>query len=84
MEALALAHLMLAGVLSNLPFAPRAWGVGKRAGIWLATYVVWMAAAILALWSDGQALTPWELWPVTAALFGVLGFPGVVWRYLRQ
>jgi hypothetical protein len=83
METFALTHLMLAGVLANLPFAPREWRVGKRALALLGTYALWMAAAMLALWLDGQAPTPWELWPVTVALFAVISFPGIVLRYLR-
>ncbi|TFW21431.1 DUF2818 family protein [Duganella callida] len=77
--------LMLACVLANLPFLRltmvRRWhpAANDFAG-WLAGYALWMTAASLL---GGAAGRNWEVWAITAALFAVLAFPGIVWRHLR-
>lgn len=79
-------HLAAGAVLANLPWlAGRArLGPARRVAAALAGWGLWAGGAELALRHGGDApVTAWELWAVTLALFAVLGFPGLVWRYLR-
>jgi hypothetical protein len=82
---LAVLNLAIAALLANLPFlrllALRRWhpAANDFAG-WVIGYLLWMAAAILL----GGAAAGWEVWAITVALFAVLAFPGIVWRYLLQ
>lgn len=79
--------LVLAVVLSNLPF------VGGRRGerslsaarivSWLVLYGAWIAATVILEKSVGaQVPQDWSIWPVSIAFFAVLAFPGIVYRYL--
>lgn len=82
-HAAAIASLLAAAVLANLPFAVArlrtAWRLAAVAGL----YGAWIA---LTLALQAQAAAPhamgWQTWAVSAAFFGVLTFPGVGWRYL--
>lgn len=82
-HAAAVAGLLLACVLANLPFAwPRlkpGWRLAALAGF----YGVWIAT-MLALQARAALAHPmgWQAWSVSAAFFAVVAFPGVVWRYL--
>lgn len=81
----AIAALLILGlVLANVPFlsGPRP---AIHVGGWLAAYGGWMAAARLFATADGQAAPGgWEIWAISAALFAVLAFPGIVWRHLMR
>ncbi|MES2163324.1 MAG: DUF2818 family protein [Pseudomonadota bacterium] len=87
-------NLILAGALANLPFA-RALGRRLYAPpaplpahwldtfAWLLCYGMWMGIATLLQTSSGSAPPMgWEIRVVTLALFAVLAFPGLAWRYL--
>jgi hypothetical protein len=80
--------LVLAIAFANLPFArlvaPRRWPAPllDLTG-WLICYGVWMGAAQMLESAMGKAAAMgWEVWAVSLALFAVLAFPGIVWRYL--
>lgn len=89
-EQAALLALMLAAALANLPFARlvtiRRWhGAAQDAVGWLLCYVLWMAAAASFESALGKSVPKdWEVWAVSAALFAVLAFPGIVWRHLLK
>lgn len=52
---------------------------------WAGGYAAWMATSWVLATSGGQAAPfPWEVWPVSCALFAVMGFPMIVWRYLLR
>ena len=56
----------------------------RRLGAWMAAYAAWSALCRLLATAGGQAAPlPWELWASSLALFAVLAFPAIVWRYLR-
>jgi hypothetical protein len=86
--------LLAALALANLPFyAPagglaRLWGNTRRSPRvdalgWLVAYAAWMGLSFpLAAAASHAAPPAWELWPVSVALFALLAFPGIAWRYL--
>ncbi|MYM67320.1 DUF2818 family protein [Pseudoduganella sp. FT55W] len=82
-------NLMLAMSFANLPFlrlvAVRRWSVVRNDLLgWALGYVLWMGASGALENAAGQpAAKNWEIWAITLALFAVLAFPGIVWRYLR-
>ncbi len=85
MDGFAPLHLAAAIVLANAPWLPARWQIMARIGSWSVAYALWMIVPLLALRHGGSAgMPPWELWPVTLALFAVLAFPAIVWRYLRR
>jgi hypothetical protein len=70
--------------LSNLPLLRVSTPGGHALG-WLAAFGVWMGAGKLLAAAGGQAAPgSWEIWAINAALFAVLAFPGIVWRYLMR
>jgi len=79
----AAASLLLAAVLANLPFCVRTLRTGWRLAALAVLYAAWIG---LSLALEARAAAPhamtWQAWFVSAALFGVLAFPGVSWRYL--
>ncbi|WP_295995213.1 DUF2818 family protein [Rugamonas sp.] len=83
-------NLMMGLLLANLPFStlfrPARWRSASLDFLcWLACYACWMALGA-GLEAATAKATPkdWELWAVTVALFGVLSFPGIVWKYLLK
>lgn len=87
--------LLLAFVLSNLPFVVRgspalrrpstrpSRSAAARIALWLISYAGWVFS-VMWLGNDiGMvAAKDWSLWPVSAALFAVMAFPGIVYGYL--
>lgn len=82
-HAAAAASLLLAAVLANLPFCGRRLDAGWRLAALALLYAAWIGLTFLL---EARAATPhamgWQAWFVSAALFGVLAFPGLSWRYL--
>lgn len=90
----ALLCLLLALLLSNLPFLGNRWlawlspaapmrSTSIRIVLWLLLYALWSAITIALEGSFGK-LQPedWSVWAISAVFFAVLGFPGVTYRYL--
>ena len=83
-------NLAVATVLTNLPFlrllGVRRWHPACNDLLgWAAGYALWMGGAAVLQGAVGQLPQQnWEVWAVTLALFAVLAFPGLVWRYLLQ
>ena len=88
----ALLCLLLAFLLSNLPFfdnrwfarlspvAPTAW---MRVCLWLLLYATWIVIAIGIENSLGKGpQKDWSVWAISLAFFAVLAFPGITYRYL--
>lgn len=93
-RSIALLCLVLAAILSNLPFLSQRWFgcfvlPSKHKTIflalleWLVSYVIWIALVTTVEEKIGEIhARDWSLWAVSIALFAVLAFPGVVARYL--
>lgn len=83
MHAAAVASLLLAAVLANLPFCGRRLRAGLRLVALAVLYLAWIGLSFVL---EARVATPhamgWQAWFVSAAFFGVLAFPGVSWRYL--
>ena len=78
------ALLLGALVLANLPFL-RAGTPGPHLAGWLAAFGLWMGIGKLCAAAGGMAApSSWEIWAINAALFAVLAFPGLTWRYLLR
>ena len=89
-DSMSTAFVLLVGVLlANVPFALTLRSrnaSGLRAIGWLAGFGIWQMAALAAghLADSGLAPHTWgELLSISFLLYGVLGFPPFVWRFLR-
>lgn len=90
----ALLCLLLALLLSNLPFFGNRWfallspvattrSTWIRIALWLLLYALWIAITIVLESSLGKVQPKdWSVWAISVAFFSVLGFPGVTYCYL--
>jgi hypothetical protein len=83
-------NLAMAVIFANLPFLRlvafrRLQVVWADFFGWVVGYAAWMCASfVLEMVAGKLAAKGWEVWAITAALFAVLAFPGIVWRHLLQ
>ena len=85
MDNLAPLHLAAAFLLANLPWLAPGWTLCARCVGWTFAYLLWAIVPVLLQRAAGDGVPPpWELWPVTLALFAVAAFPGLVWRHLLR